>query len=152
MEARLYIVFFAHFFSPHLFNRSPDFRNLPHAPPYCKRSSIQKTKEETTEAKDFLRRKHETVRPQAPEYRRKPDFSQKELVSVLAMTEPEIMFTDSSKFKKGEMDHGKRQKRTVQTRKTATMAFRHHLRNPPDFHWSNHSLIYARNSLFKKSV
>ena len=63
---------------------------------------IQKTKEETTEAKDFLRRKHETVRPQAPEYRRKPDFSQKELVSVLAMTEPEIMFTDSSKFKKGE--------------------------------------------------
>ena len=95
-------VLFAHFFSPHLFNRSPDFRNLPHAPPYCKRSSIQKTKEETTEAKDFLRRKHETVRPQAPEYRRKPDFSQKELVSVLAMTEPEIMFTDSSKFKKGE--------------------------------------------------
>ena len=42
-------VLFAHFFSPHLFNRSPDFRNLPHAPPYCKRSSIQKTKEELDE-------------------------------------------------------------------------------------------------------
>ncbi len=30
-----------------------------------------------TKVKDFLRRKHETVRPQAPEYRRKPDFFSK---------------------------------------------------------------------------
>ena len=42
-------------------------------------------------------------------------------------------------------DHGKRQERTIQTCEAATVAFHHHLCNPPCFHWSNYRLILHTN-------